>query len=237
MRVKPTPAPPAVIGILVMDARIERILGDVGNPATFPFPVLCRTVAGATLKRLIAERDPSLLGPFIAAGHELVREGVKALTTTCGFMILFQEDLARALPVPVFTSSLLQLPFIERTLGPLGRVGILTADASNLTAEHLRRAGGDPERITIAGLEKEPAFREAIFSGTGRIDPTAVQAEVVRQAERLVAENERITAILFECANLPSYAAAVQKAVGLPVYDFTTMVCHVHAALVRTAFC
>jgi hypothetical protein len=224
------------IGILVMDARIERIPGDVGNPATFPFPVLCRTVAGATLQRLIAERDPSLLGPFIAAGRELVREGAKALTTTCGFMILFQEDLAREFPVPVCTSSLLQLPFIERTLGPLGRVGVLTADASNLTAEHLRRAGGDPERITIAGLEKEPAFREAIFSGTGRIDPAAIQAEVVRQTERLVTENERIAAILFECANLPPYAAAVQKAVGLPVYDFTTMVCHVHAALVRTAF-
>jgi hypothetical protein len=224
------------IGILVMDARIERILGDVGNPATFPFPVLCRTVAGATLKRLIAERDPSLLGPFIAAGHELVREGVKALTTTCGFMILFQEDLARALPVPVFTSSLLQLPFIERTLGPLGRVGVLTADASNLTAEHLRRAGGDPERVTIAGLEKEPAFREAIFSGTGRIDPAAIQAEVVRQTERLVTENERIAAILFECANLPPYAAAVQNALGLPVYDFVTMIHYVHSALSRASF-
>ncbi len=49
------------IGIRVMDGHIERIPGDVGNPATFPFPVLCRAVAGATLQRLIVERDPSLV--------------------------------------------------------------------------------------------------------------------------------------------------------------------------------
>jgi len=68
---------PAEIGILVMDARIERIPGDAGNPATFPFPVRLRTVAGATLKRLIHERDRSLLKPFIEAGWTLVRHGVR----------------------------------------------------------------------------------------------------------------------------------------------------------------
>ena len=108
----------AAIGILVMDARIERIPGDVGNSATFSFPVVCRTVAGATLERLIRERDRTLLKPFIEAGWELVRQGVRALATSCGFMILFQEELARAFPVPVFTSSLLQLPFIQAGLPP-----------------------------------------------------------------------------------------------------------------------
>ena len=236
MSVKATPAPPATIGILVMDARIERIPGDVGNPATFPFPVLCRTVAGATLKRLITERDPSLLGPFIAAGRELVREGAKALTTTCGFMILFQEDLAREFPVPVFTSSLLQLPFIERTLRPQDRIGILTADAGNLTPEHLRRAGGDVSRLTVCGLENGPFFREAIFSGSGRLDAGNVEAEVVAQARRMTTADPAIRTVLLECANLPPYAAAVQRAVGLPVYDFVTMIHHVQSALLRAPF-
>ena len=224
------------IGILVMDARIERIPGDIGNPATFPFPVLYRTVAGATLKRLITERDPSLLEPFIAAGRELMREGAKALTTTCGFMILFQEDLARELPVPVFTSSLLQLPFIERTLRPQDRIGILTADAGNLTPEHLWRAGGDADRLTVCGLETGPFFREAIFSGSGRLDAGNVEAEVVAQARRMTTADPAIRAVLLECANLPPYAAAVQSALGLPVYDFVTMIHHVQSALSRTPF-
>lgn len=227
---------PAAIGILVMDARIERIPGDVGNPATFPFPVICRTVGGATLKRLICERDRSLLDPFIAAGWDLVRQGVRALTTSCGFMILFQEDLAREFPVPVFTSSLLQLPFIQATLRPRDRVGVITADAANLTPEHVRRAGGDVDRITLVGLENQPKFWDAIFGGSGRIDVQGVGSEVVEQVKRMLAADPRIAAILFECANLPPYAAAVQAAVGLPVYDFYTMLCHAHAAMTRTAF-
>lgn len=221
---------PAAIGILVMDARVERIPGDVGNPATFPFPVICRTVPGATLRRLIAQRDPSLLAPFIETGWDLVRQGVRALTTSCGFMILFQEELAREFPVPVFTSSLLQLPFIQATLRPQDRIGIITADASSLTPEHLSHAGGDTGRITVAGLENQPKFREAIFEETGRIDVQGVESEVVEEAKRMVTADPRIAAILFECANLPPYAAAVRAAVGLPVYDAVTMIRHVHAA-------
>lgn len=236
MSQKPTTAPQAAIGILVMDARIRRIPGDVGNPATFPFPVVYRTVAGATLERLIRERDPSLLTAFVQAGWDLVGQGVKALTTTCGFMVLFQQELAAEFPVPVFTSSLLQLPFIERSLRPRDRIGILTADAANLTREHLRRAGGDEHRLTVYGLETQPGFHEAIFSGSGRLEESNVAAEVVQQTRRMVASDPAIRAILLECANLPPYAAAVQEAVGLPVYDFTTMLYHVQSALLRTPF-
>ena len=228
MSAKPNPA---AIGILVMDARIERIPGDIGNPATFPFPVLCRTVAGATLKRLIAERDPSLLAPFLEAGWDLIRAGVRALTTSCGFMILFQEALAREFPVPVFTSSLLQLPFIQATLRPQDRVGVVTADAANLTPEHLRRAGGDIDRLTIYGLESRPHFREAILEESGRIDEEKVKAEVVERSREMAAADPAIRAILLECTNLPPYAGAIRDALGLPVYDAVTMISHVHAAL------
>ncbi len=219
-----------------MDASIERIPGDAGNPATFPFPVHCRKVAGATLERLIRERDPSLLTPFVEAGLDLIRQGARALTTTCGFMILFQEKLSARLPVPVFTSSLLQLPFLQRMLGPHERIGVITADAANLTAEHLRQAGADAARLTVCGLEDQPNFREAIFGGNGRIDPPAVETEVVAVARRMVGADPAIRALLFECANLPPYASTVQKAVDLPVYDFVTMIHHVHSALERTPF-
>ena len=225
-----------LIGILVMDARIRRIRGDVGNPETFPFPVAYRMVPGATLERLIRQRDPSLVAPFASCGRELVRAGARALTTTCGFMVLFQDALARELPVPFFSSSLLQLPLIQASLGAVGRVGVLTADAGNLTDDHLRAAGGDPGRVALGGLEGAPHFRGAILEGSGAIDPEAVQAEVVRAAEELVAAHPGIRAILLECANLPPYAAAVQAAVGLPVYDFTTMLDQVWSALVRRPF-
>lgn len=226
----------ARIGILKMDAAIRRIPGDGGNPASYPFPVLVETVRGATLERLIRERDPGLVAPFVEAGLRLVRQGVQALGTTCGFMILFQRELARALPVPVYTSSLLQLPLIERALGERGRIGVITADASNLGEEHIRIAGGTPGRLVISGLEDAPCFREAVFSGSGRIDPEGVRREVVERSRELCAAEPEIRAILFECANLPPYAAAVREATGRPVYDVLTLLCWVHAGLAPVSF-
>ncbi|MCU0604450.1 MAG: aspartate/glutamate racemase family protein [Desulfobacterales bacterium] len=228
--------PAALIGILMMDTDIRRIPGDVGNPSTFPFPILRRTVPGAGLERLIRQRDPSLVTPFVEGGSELVRRGVQALTTSCGFMILFQEELSAALPVPVFTSSLLQLPLVQRGLSPHRRIGVITADAANLTAQHLLKAGGDLTRLTVRGLEEQPHFREAIFGGCGRIDPQGVEAEVVALARRMTAEEPAIGALVLECTNLPPYAAAIRKAVGLPVYDIVTLIRHLHSALARTAF-
>jgi len=224
------------IGILVMDARIPRPPGDVGNAATFPFPVRHEVVAGASLKRLIQERDPELLEPFITAGQRLAVQGVRAITTTCGFMILFQKAMSAALPVPVFTSSLLQLPFIHAGTGADAKVGILTADAGNLTPEHLRLAGGDPERIVAAGMENCPAFRSAVLEGSGILDFSVVQKEVVQQAEALIRRNRDIRTILLECANLPPYAVAVQQAVGLPVFDFNTMISYIFSTLVRREY-
>lgn len=221
----------AAIGILVLDARIRRIPGDGGNPASFPFPVLLETVCGATIRRLVAERDPALVSEFVAAGRRLVERGARALATTCGFAILFQRELSRALPVPVFTSSLLQLPLIAAAIGPRRRVGVLTADARHLTAVHLRRSGVAPGRVTVFGLEDRPHFRRAILEEAGTIAPRRVREEVAGRAREMVAADAAIGAVLLECANLPPYAAAVRAATGLPVFDFRTLILQAHAAL------
>jgi hypothetical protein len=226
--------PQAAIGILVMDARIRRIAGDVGNPATLSLPGDLPTVAGATLKRLIRERDPSLLPPFVEAGWELVRQGARALSTTCGFMVLFQQELAAEFPVPVFTSSLLQLPFIERSLRPRDRIGILTADAVNLTPEHLRRAGGDENGSRSTAWRTNPVFmRPSSQAAGGSRRQGGIRGGGA--GERMVYRTRRFghPAGMREPSTLRSCS---QEAVRLPVYDFTTMLQQVQAALVRTPF-
>ena len=220
------------IGILVTDAIITRPPGDVGNPATYPFPVLYRRVPCASLERIIAKKDPELLPLVLDAARELVRGGAAAITSTCGFMILYQQELARELPVPVFLSSLLQLSFLRRILNPDDQIGVITANARHLTPRHLHLAGLDDRgAVRIAGLESQPAFRKAIFSGSGGFDPEAIQKEVVGAARGLIEKNPRVRAILLECSNLPPYAPAVQQATGLPVFDFNTMIHQVYRAL------
>ena len=99
----------ARIGILMLEARFPRIPGDMGNAQTWEFPVLYRVVPGASPHRVVRERAAGLLEPFVAAARSLVADGAEAITTNCGFLSLFQAELAAALPVPVLTSALQQV--------------------------------------------------------------------------------------------------------------------------------
>jgi hypothetical protein len=225
------------IGILLLDTHIPFPPGDVGNATTYPFPVRYKVVKGASVERLIQKQDPSLLQPFIDAGRDLIREGVRAITGDCGFMILFQEELAKEFSVPVFMSSLLQIPFIHRMLAPAEKVGIITADSRYLTDRHLRAAGVEESMpLKVVGMQDQKFFYDAIFAESGSLDFEKVQEEVVGIASGLVQGDDKIKAILLECSDLPPYAAAVQEAVGLPVFDFTTMIHYVFSALVRRPF-
>lgn len=225
------------IGILLLDSFMPFPPGDVGNATTFGFPVRYQVVKGASVERLINQQDPSLIEPFIEAGRALVNEGVKAVTGDCGFMILFQEQLAKEFPVPVFMSSLLQIPFISRMLAPGEKVGIIPADSSKLTPRHFKAAGVDDSMpIAVSGMEKQKHFYDAILAEKGELDFDKVEAEVVLVAKKLVRADPKVKALLLECSDLPPYAAAVQEAVGLPVFDFTTMINFVFSALVRKRF-
>src|ERR1700747_1464215 len=133
----------ARVGILMLETRFPRIPGDMGNAETWPFPVLYKVVPGASPRRVVCERAEGLLDEFLVAAAELVRLSADGITTTCGVLSLYQRDSAAHVGVPVATSSLMQIPFIERVLPPGKRVGILTVSAANLTGEHIRAAGAD----------------------------------------------------------------------------------------------
>src|SRR6185503_20271095 len=72
--------PPPFLGVLMLQTRFPRVLGDIGNPATFAMPVRHRIVAGASPQRVVRDGDPALLQPFVDAAKELVHEGARAIT-------------------------------------------------------------------------------------------------------------------------------------------------------------
>lgn len=223
------------IGILILNAAYPCIPGNVGNATTFPFPVRYEEVQGATIDRLLNQQDPQLAEPFVRAAQRLRDQGVRAVTGACGFMALFQREVAAALDVPVFLSSLMQIPFIHQiTAKP---IGIITADASRLTPRHFENCAipaGLP--MAIAGMENQQEFREAVLEEKGTLNSAQIEAEVVGVAQGLVAANPEVGAIVLECSDLPPYAHAVQTATGLPVFDFITMIEYVHRALVRMPY-
>jgi len=223
------------IGILILDAAYPCIPGNVGNASTFPFPVRYKVVKEASIERLIKQKDITLLEPFIDAATELQEEGVKAITGACGFMALFQREVSDAVDVPVFLSSLLQIPFIYQIKRQ--KIGIITADSKSLTPEHFIAVGVNKEiPLRIGGMEDQKEFREAILEEKGTLDSDLIEREVVGVAKKLVTDNPDIGALVLECSDLPPYAHAIQKEVNLPIFDFTTMIRYVHTALVRKEF-
>ena len=223
------------IGILILDAAYPCIPGNVGNASTFPFPVRYKQVKEASIERLIKQKDITLLEPFIDAAIELQEEGVKAITGACGFMALFQREVSDAIDVPVFLSSLLQIPFIYQIKKQ--KIGIITADSKSLTPEHFISVGVSKEiPLLIGGMEDQKEFREAILEEKGTLDSDLIEREVVGVAKKLITGNPDIGALVLECSDLPPYAHAIQKEVNLPIFDFTTMIQYVHTALVRKEF-
>jgi Asp/Glu/hydantoin racemase len=223
-----------LIGILMLDTKFPRIYGDIGNALTFNFPVKYKKVVGATSQRVVREADPSLIQPFIEAAKELEEEGVAAITTSCGFLAIFQEHLADAVHVPVFSSSLLQVPMVYRMLKKGQKVGIMTASKPHLTQLHFKGAGASHIPIAVYGMEKEQEFPEVFLNQKETLDVSKAEKEMMKVAQTMVKENPDIGAIVLECTNMPPFRDTVQKAVQLPVFDIITLTNYVFNSLKRS---
>ena len=105
------------IGILMVRTYFTRYLGDIGNAATWEFPVSYKIVEDAIPSKMTDLHNASLLEPFKVAAKELVAEGVSGITTTCGFLSIYQNELADHCGVPVASSSLLQVSFAQTIIG------------------------------------------------------------------------------------------------------------------------
>jgi Asp/Glu/hydantoin racemase len=210
------------LGILMLETRFRRFVGDIGNAETWPFPVVYKVVRGATPTNIIRVHDGALLPVFIRAAQELADEGVDGITTTCGFLAFFQAALARACPVPVATSALLQAPMVARTLPRGRRVGILTYDAAALTAPYLEAVGVDPA-TPVLGLPKGTEFHRAIVEGDTSVPYDVQEREVLAAAAALMDLGD-IGAIVCECTNLTPFSATMAERFGVPVFDAVGLV-------------
>ncbi len=220
----------ASVGILMLDARFPRIPGDMGNALTWPFPVHYRIVREASPDRVVRQRAEGLLDHFIDAARDLVADGVDGITTNCGFLSLFQEALAETVPVPVLTSSLMQVEMVNRLLPAGKRAGILTISGSTLTQAHLDTArvpAGTPVGTTEGGQE----FTRAILGNELQLNVDLARQDNVQAALSLQSAHSDLGAIVLECTNMCPYAADIARATGLPVFSIVTLVSWFQAGL------
>src|ERR1700733_7332003 len=150
-----------------------------------------------------------MLDLFLRAADELVALGVDGITTSCGFLAILHPQLVAHCPVPVATSSLLQIPLVQSILPKGSRVAVLTADKDALSPDHFRAVGCPTDGI----------FRHNNRTGQPVVDYAAQEREVLGMAEQLLHENPDVGAIVSECTNLPPYSAKIEETFRVPVYD------------------
>lgn len=213
----------ASVGILMLEARFPRIPGDMGNAETWPFPVMYKIVRGASPDKVVRQKAEGLLEAFVEAARELVADGADGITTNCGFLSLVQDELSKAVPVPVVTSSLCQVAMVN-SLMPFGkRAGILTISGSTLTPAHLA-AAGVPEGTPIGTTEGLSEFTRVILNDEFELDVEAARADNVQAALALQDAHPDLGGIVLECTNMCPYAADIVQATGLPVWSMASFV-------------
>ncbi|WP_422029509.1 aspartate/glutamate racemase family protein [Reyranella sp.] len=205
----------APLGILMLDTRFPRIVGDVGNAASYDFPVIFRTMEGIGSADAVAAHPdrPRVLAALKANAEALAAEGAVGLGTSCGFLALYQDDLGAVSPVPVATSALLHIRDLKDR-----KVGVITASAKNLTPGHFEAVGA-PGDTPMVGLPEDSSFAATFLHNGLTLDREAVEREVVAAGRDLVARHPEVDTVVLECTNLPPYKPALQKALGLPVLD------------------
>jgi hypothetical protein len=229
--------PDIAIGVLCLDTSFTKIPGHIRNPATFDFPVVYQVVSGATAQRVVTQADPQLLEPFIRAARELQARGVAAITGACGFLVVFQKELADAVDVPLYASSLIQLPMVHRMIRSNQKVGLLVANERSLTRRHLAAIGAESVPVCVAGMEEQPEFREVMLEARrDELDADRLEREVLGVAKRLARDNPDLGALVIECTDLVPFAHAIQARVGVPVFDIVTLTEMVHRSLIRGPF-
>lgn len=204
------------IGVLMLDTRFPRPLGDIGNPATFAqlgLPVRYKVVAKVWPSFVLspASWEP-VFDAFLLAALQLEADGAAIISTSCGFLVLFQQRLEDALQIPVITSSLMR----SSSPSEHEHLGILTISAETLEARHLA-AAGLPFDTPISGVSVESEFYKSVLGNCPTMNFEQAKKDVVDAAKRLVKLSPKITTIILECTNMPPYADAIRQVTGRKV--------------------
>ena len=212
--------------------------GSVENATTFNFPVYFKGIEAASVESVVSpDLDAGVLEQLIAAGKEMQNQGCRAIIGACGYFANYLPEVKKVLDVPCFFSSLMQVPLILCSMADDRKLGILCADGRVLSSAPVLANCGvqEPSRLVISGAEVLPEMQR-ILDGAGGYNPMELERGLVGLAEQMIDENPDVGAFLLECTLFPTHARAVQEAVRLPVYDFTTLINWVYSAVVRRSF-
>jgi hypothetical protein len=224
-------APP--LGIIMLDTDFHRPLGDAGNPASWPFPVIIERVPQAFARDVVTGTFNDLTA-FKRVSQLIRAQGVNSIISTCGFLARIPVINWAIDNLVVIPSTLFQYQALKSKISSEKRVAILTIDASSID-QAIRDNCGISNDTIIASPARTSHFCRAILDGDEPLAVARAETEWVEVATRTQRAHPGIGLWLFECANMPPYRAAIERATGIPVYDILHLGIELHGAVLRQA--
>ncbi len=210
------------LGVIMLETHFPRLPGDIGNASTWDFPVLYRTMKNVGVKEIV-EKDPTpFLQEFVDTAKDLERQGVKVITTSCGFLSIFQDQIAQELNVPFISSALILIPMVHKMIGKK-RVGIITANGQALSPLHFQAIGAQDVPVVKVGIE-DTEFGKTLLYDRWEIDIEVARKEMIEKAKELISIDAYIGAIVLECTNMPPFSRDIKLATNLPVFDIVNLI-------------
>jgi hypothetical protein len=228
------------LGILMLDMKAPGIPGNVGNANSYDFPVRYKVLKNIPCDWWCDQEGASStrLKIFVEKAKELEQEGVRAITTGCGFFSVFQNEAAKYLKIPLFSSPLLLVPLVSRMIGENKRVGII-ASGVEIKDEKFLQCAGITSTIPIAIGTLEGCVEFNLVHNLEKkleMDPKKIEQEVITVVKKLIKDYPDIGAIVFECSDIPPYSRAASEAVNLPVFDFISFAHFVYKAVLPVQY-
>lgn len=221
------------IGIIAVNLNYPKLPGNVANATTFSFPVLYEVVE-FEIEELFAGAE-RIEAQIVEAAKKLAAGGVRAIVGACGYFGHFQQCVAEAVDIPVFMSSISQVPLIKLGLKKKEKILTLVASGEDVTAEFFQKSGAQLEDCLICEIGSLESFAP-IRWGKTELDNQQLTQDLVSLVQEQLAKHPEVGAILLECSDLPPYACALQQATGLAVFDFITLINWVHSSVVQRMY-
>jgi len=230
------------LGIIILDDIYPGFPGDVRNASAYPFPIQYEIAEDVDIKALVIEEDKSpCIGPIKRAAKKLEQMGCRAIAAECGYFAYFQKDIAGYVDVPVFMSSLLQVPLAQQLIGQNKVVGLFVAERRYITPAHLEAVAILPNsNYVIAGAEDDydcPQF-EHLWSQSNRTDPPGAiydktEKDFLSAAVDFYRTHSNMGAMTLECTGFPPFARALQQEIDIPIFSWGTLLDYAYSVAVH----
>ena len=230
------------LGIIILDDVFPGFPGDVRNASAYPFPIQYEVAEGVDIEALVHKEDKSpCLAPIRRAARKLAGMGCRAIAAECGYFAYFQREIAGSVEVPVFMSSLLQVPLAQRLIGPDKVVGILVAEKKFITATHLEAVGIQAgSNYVLAGAEDDgrcPEF-ENLWTASVRPDPPQAyydkaEKEFLGVAVDFYRDHPSMGAMVLECTGMQPFARALQREIDISIFSWGTLLDYAYSVVVH----